>query len=147
MTLTTGAAGDMSNCVEATVGFFGYNRFDSGKIGVSWDFTANAQERIVGKDPALNSNDLTTFKQVLYVDFLQMSCGSGGPIALYDGSGGTLIAALAGVSVGGGNNGMWDFRGDPLVCLTADNTQSLCISSADAMNTGFVKCHWGTVSK
>jgi hypothetical protein len=146
MALTTGSAGDLSNCVEATVGYFGYNRFNSGRIGVSWDYTANADELIVGRDPALNSNDLTTFSQVLHVDYLQMSCGSGGPIALYDGSAGALIAALAGVSVGGGNNGTWDFKGDPLICLTSDGTQSLCISSADAMNTGFIKCHWGPSS-
>ena len=142
MALTTGNAGDMSNCVEATVGYFGYNRFDSGALGVSWDFTANASELIVGKDPALNSNDATTFSNVLSLKYLQLSCGSGGPVALYDGSTGTLIAAIAGVSVGGGNSCTWDFHKDPLMCLTADNTHSLCISSADAMNTGFIKCSW-----
>lgn len=147
MAITSGSAGDMSNCVEATVGFFGYNRFDSGKIGVSWDFTANASERIVGRDPALNSNDLTTFNQVLYVHSVQMSCGTGGPITLYDGSAGSQLITLAGSDMtGGGNSGNWDWRDDPLVCLTAEGTQSLCISSADALNAGFIKFSWGPIS-
>jgi hypothetical protein len=151
MALTTGTkAGDMSGCVEATVGYFGYNRFDSGKIGVSFDYTGGSDERLFGKDVTMMIGDATVFNNALYVEYITLStCGTAGPVALIDGSQGIPIVTLSGsdVSYGNGNSGEWDFKDDPLVCLTADNTDSLCVSSAlDGWVSGYVKCYWGPVS-
>ncbi len=147
MGLTTGQkSGDMSGCVEATIGFFGYNRFDSGKMGISWDYTGGSDERIFGKDPTMNLNDQTSLNNALYLDYIQMSCSTGGPVTLLDGSAGVPVVALACGDTSGGstNSAFWDFRKDPLICLTADSTESLCVSSAvNGYVAGYVKCHWG----
>lgn len=151
MALTSGAKdGDMSGCVEMTVDYFGYNRFNSGKIGVTWDYTGGSDENIIGKDPTIGLDDLTGAlkKQALYVYYLQIAgCASGGPVAICDGSDGAPIVSLAlgdDTASKGANSQVWDFRDDPLICLTADNTQSLCVSSAtNGHIAGYVKCGWG----
>lgn len=156
MALTTGAKdGDMSGCVEMTVDYFGYNRFESGKIGICFDFTGGSDENIIGKDPTMGQGDTTGACKTLalYVDYIQLnacSTGAGGPVAICDGSGGVPFVSLAihDGSLTSSNSASWDFGKDPLVCLTADNTQSLCVSSAaNAYISGFVKCYWGPIPK
>jgi hypothetical protein len=136
------AGGDVSGCLEVSSGYGNLTRFNSGKFGVSFDSTGGADERIWGKDPTVDAT-----KSVLYVDAIQLAaCASGGNVALIDGSGGSPLVTLANsdVSYGGGVREYWDFRDDPLVCLTADNTQSLCVSSTLSGHiSGFVKCWWG----
>ena len=148
MALTTGQKdGDISGCVEMTIRYFGYHRFNSGKMGLSFDYTGASDENLIGKDITLNGNDSTSTSNVLYVDKVQLSCGSCGPVAIFDGSAGAEpIVALAASDVSGvtSNEASWDFGGDPLVCLTGDTTQSLCVSSAaNGHIAGFIKCHWG----
>lgn len=143
MALTTGSAGDISGCIEATVGYFGLNNFNSGRYGISFDFTGD-DERIIGKDPTSVGAG-----NALYIDYVQLAtCGTGavGQVALCDGSGGVPFITLTAHdgTLTSGNVGVWDFKDDPLVCLTADNTQSVCISSAaSAQTSGFIKCYWG----
>lgn len=151
MALTTGTqAGDMSGCVEMTIGYFGYHRFNSGKLGISFDYTGGSDENVIGKDITLNANDTTVTGMVLHIEQVQLSCGSCGPVAIFDGSAGTEpIVALAASDVSGvtSNEGSWDFRGDPLICLTGDTTQSLCVSSAaNGHIAGFIEAWWGPSS-
>ncbi len=149
MALTTGTAGDMSLCVEATVGYFGYHRFESGKIGLTWDFTGGTDELLIGKDPDIVAGDVTVFNNALYLDMIQLAgCASGGNVALYDGSAGdepVMTLAIGDTTdYEGHQSQLWDFRGDALVCLTAESTESLCISSTiNGHISGFLKFAWG----
>ena len=133
-------AADLSGCIEASAGYYGFFRFTTGSIGISFDSTGGTDERIYGKD-STSATDITRAK--FHLEYLQLSCSSG-PIALLDGSeDGTTIAPLA-CGTDSANSGTWDFRDDPLVCLAAENTQSLCISSPDAGHMGgFIKGYWG----
>lgn len=138
MALTTAA--DYSGCIEFTVGYCGFQRFDSGKFAVSFEWSGASGERIYGKDPTL----LGITASVLYVDMIQTSCSSG-HINLYDGSGGTLLpGSIACTSGAAAAVNILDFGKDPLRCLTADTTSSLCVSADNGWVAGFIKCHWGT---
>jgi hypothetical protein len=144
MALTTGP--DISGCCEFTIGYGNMLKFDSGKYGVEFDSTGGVDERIWGKDPtAVNA------KQCLYVEYIHLfGCPTGGPISLTDGSAGARIVTAGGsdVSYSGSSWGLWDFKGDPLICITAEGTQSLCISSTiNGYCGGFLKCWWGPPPK
>jgi len=136
------AGGDVSGCLEVSSGYGNLLRYDSGKFGIQFDSTGGVDERIWGKDPTV---DVTA--QAFYLEYAQLfGCPSGGPISLTDGSGGSKIVTVGGsdVSYGGGSQAVWDFQRDPLKCLTADSTQSLCMSSAaNGYCGGFVKGYWG----
>ena len=137
------AGGDVSGCLEVSSGFGNLLRFNSGKFGIEFDSTGGADERIWGKDPTV---DMTA--QVFYLEQVQLAAGesTGGVISLVDGSGGLKIVTLPNgdISSGGGMIGVWDFRDDPLRCLTADSTQSLCMSSTvNGRCGGFIKGYWG----
>lgn len=154
MALTTGSqAGDMSGCIEMTVGYFGYHRFESGKIGLTWDCTGGTDERLIGKDPTMIAGDTTVFNNALYIDMIQLAgCASGGNVALYDGSGGSepvmTLAIGDTTDYEGHQSEVWDFGRDALVCLTAESTSSLCISSTIGGHiSGFIKCGWGPQPK
>lgn len=138
------AGGDVSGCLETSSGYGNLMRFNSGKYGVSFDCTGGVDERIFGKDPTVDAT-----KAALYVHYIQLAAcgtGGGGPVALCDGSGGDAIVTLAAHegTLTLSNVGFWDFENDPLICLTGDVTQSLCVSSTTSAHiSGFVKCHWG----
>lgn len=139
------AGGDVSGCLEVSSGYGSLTKFSSGHFGISFDCTGGTDERIWAKDPTVDATN-----NACYLEYVQLAaCGTmgGGPIALTDGSGGATIVGLAahdGTLTLNGCFGAWDFRDDPLVCLTADNTQSLCVSStSEAQITGFIKCYWG----
>ena len=139
------AGGDVSGCLEVSSGYGNLVRFNSGKFGVSFDCTGGTDERIWGKDPTVDVTDAA-----LYIEYIQLAtCGTAGgaPVALIDGSAaGQAIVTLAAHdgTLTVSNEGTWDFRDDPIICLTACNTQSVCISStANAQVTGFMKCYWG----
>ena len=140
------ATGDVSACLEVSSGYGNMLRFDSGKFWVTFDSTGGVDERIWGKDPTAVSGT-----QVLYVDMIHLvGCNTGGPIALIDGSGGLPICNLvpSDVSYGSAQGQVWDFGDDALVCLTADNTQSLCVSSTiNGHLAGAFKCWWGSPSQ
>ncbi len=151
MALTAGAnAGDVSGAIEMTIGFFGFNKFNSGKYGLYFDFTGNSAEKLWGKDITMNAGDSTALPQAFFLEYLQMNCGTGTGMAMLDGSAGTEIARLNQVdasNAGGGLHGVWDWRDDPLICLTADNTTTtLCVSAGNGFVSGYVKGYWGSVS-
>ena len=133
------AGGDMSGCLEMTTGYGNFFRFNSGKIGVSWDCTGGTTERIYGKDPTTDATN-----QAFYLEYAQLTCASGSA-AYYDGSAGSLLLQImvSDVSPSGCNNSVWDFRPDALACLTADGTQSICVSAANGHVSGFIKGYWG----
>jgi len=142
MALTTGADG--SGCLEVTVGYGNMMRFDSGKYGIEFDSTGGVDELIWGKDP---TSCVTA--SVFFLEYVQLASRdiTGGGISLTDGSLGMKIVSLGDgdASGGGPTNGVWDFRGDPLRCLTAESTQSLCMSSTiNGHICGFVKGYWGS---
>ena len=144
------ADGDVSGCLEVSSGYGNFMRFNSGKYGVAFDSTGGTDERIFGKDPTMNLDDATYVGgNSLYLYYVQLAgCASGGNIALIDGSGvGQAIVTLAIGDItptSGHQSEVWDFRDDPLICLTADNTQSLCVSSTiNGHISGFIKCGWG----
>jgi len=141
------ATGDVSSCLEASSGYGNMLKFDSGKYWVTFDSTGGVDERIWGKDPTAVYG-----KSALYVDLIQLGCcATAGPIALIDGSGGLPICNLVGSDVSTSDCGpseVWDFGDDALVCLTADNTQSLCVSSTiNGHLAGAFRCWWGPAPK
>jgi hypothetical protein len=139
MALTTGA-GEVSACLEMTIGYGSVYRFDSGRIGISFDFTGNSQEKIWAKDPTS-----VTGNQVWYLEYLSFGCSSG-TVNVYDGSAGAFMFGLQvpiEASASGSAEIQHDFKDDPLVCLTTDNTQSICISATNGFTHGFFKGYWG----
>lgn len=131
---------DMSACVEFSAGYFGYFRTTTGHIGLSFDCTGDTQRALICKDP---TGDWT--RSVFYLEFLQLGCSSTS-LRVYDGSGGQFIAGILASDISGGymNWGIWDFRDDPIRCLTACNTSGICISSGDGYVNGFLQGYWGT---
>lgn len=139
--------GDFSGCLEVSSGYGNMLRFDSGKYGVAFDTTGGVDERIWGKDPTC-----CVTGSALYIDLIQMTgCATSGPCALIDGSGGEAIVSLANSDAsygGGGLSGIWNFGNDPLICMTAESTSSLCLSSTvNGHIAGFFRCWWGPPPK
>lgn len=132
-------AADFSGCIEMTAAYVNYYNFPSGKIGVAWDCTGDADENIYGKDPT-SATDIT--RAVFHLEYCQLSCGSTERVRLLDGSTGNIIAGIASACQAGAA-GEWNFKDDPLRCLTGDVTLSLCISAQDGYNSGFIKGYWG----
>jgi len=132
---------DMSGCLEVTSGYGNYLRFDSGKFGIFFDGTGDAVERIWGKDPTA---DVTGAVCLLHK--VHLSCATSASIGLFDGSGGGGIVRLRSseLTATAGATEMWDFEDDPIVCLTAENTQSLSVCAGDGLVSGFLKVSWGT---
>jgi len=138
---------DMSGCCEFTVGYGNFLHFNSGKYGIEFDSTGGTDERIFGKDPT--NADIT--KSAFWLEYIQLTAGdsSGGALSVMDGSTGLKIVTLpAGdSSYSGGLSQVWDFKDDPIACLTADATYSLCMSSTvKGFCGGFIKGYWGPVS-
>ena len=136
-------ANDVSGCLEMTAGYGFFNRFDSGLYGVGFDCTGNGTERIWGKDPTACVTGSSC-----YLHYLVLTCGSA-TADLVDGSGGSKIfgaMAIADATAPSGNTAVYDFRGDPLVLLTAENTQSLCVTASNGRVQGFMKLSWGPTS-
>ena len=112
-------------------------RFLSGRLGYGFDQTAvNGTEPIflkVGDDSA----------KTFHVEYIQLACGSGALVSLFDGSAGTAIINTMQCSSGTTYSQSWDFRDDPILVLK-DSTGSLCISaSANGIVQGVVKGYWG----
>ncbi len=136
------AGGDLSGCIEFSASYVGYYRFNSGRIGVSFDCTGDEVKAIIGKDPTV---DLTA--QAFYLEQLKMNCGSC-QANLYDGSGGQFLVGIGSdntAALGGSIDCAWNQ--DPLVCLTAESTQGICLSSDDGRVSGFIKGYWGPAPK
>ena len=137
-------AADLSGCLEVSTGYGNLLRFNSGHFGIEFDSTGGVDERIWGKDPTA-----CVTGAVFYLEYVQLSTGdsTGGTVSLVDGSAASvkIVTLQSGdVSYGSGMSGVWDFRDDPLRCLTACNTQSLCMSSTiNGRCGGFIKGYWG----
>lgn len=129
---------DISGCLEITIGYGNLLKFDSGRYGIFWDYTGESQEVIWGKDPTC-----CVTGACFYLQQLGLSCATNDqPVAVFDGSGGAQLVRLSCGSLSG-NSQTWDFEGDPLVCLTGDNTQSLSICAGDGFVNGYFKGFWG----
>ena len=122
-------------------------KFDSGKFGTA--FAAVATEASVSHLFEFSDavgGDNTAARMSCYVSYLQMSCNSAGRPHLRDGSAGTSIVAsqpASDVTIQSYSQA-WDFRDDPLVCLTADGTSVLAVDmTAGGAYQGFVKYHFG----
>ena len=122
--------------------------FDSGKFGTA--FAAVATEASVShlfEFSDVIGGDNTAARMSCYVSYIQMSCNSAGRPHLRDGSSGTSIVASqppSDVTIPQGYSQAWDFRDDPLVCLTADGTSVLAVDMTVAgAYAGFVKYHFG----
>lgn len=112
--------------------------FLSGKSGVS--FYATATEASVSL--LVDAADFSTAS--VYVDLIQLSCSSAGGPAIYDGSSGDSITGRLACGTEVFHSQVWDFRDDPIQCLGADTTDTLCVSMAGAgPYQGFMKYHWG----
>ena len=126
---------DISDCYEFTTAYSGFNKFNTGKIGVGFDFTGVSSEKIISKP-----GDFT--KAALYLEKVSLACGTNTFVNLVDGSTGSSILGLPGGSAGA-NSGEWDFEKDPMKVLEAESTSSLCVSAWNGYVTGFVKAYWG----
>ncbi len=82
-----------------------------------------------------------------YVDYVQMSCNSAGRPHIKDGSAGSSLVGSQPPSdvTQQAYSQSWDFRSDPLVCLTAaDNTSVLAVDMTVAgAYTGYIEYHIG----
>jgi len=137
--------GDISGCFEISSGYGNFYKFDTGKTGpwgVYFDNSGDGVERIWAKDPTYDAT-----KSVLKLYYVHLSCTTAVSVGLFDGSDGEGIVRLRTSDVtyaNTGNSEVWDFRDDPLVCMTAENTKSLSVCAGDGWVSGFVKVGWGT---
>lgn len=122
-------------------------RFASGKYGVT--FRAVATEASVThlfeySDAAGDNTVGLPF--VCNVEYMQLSCGTGGNAHILDGSAGKTLVAVLGDTSDTAYSETWDWRDDPLVCLTtADNTSVLCVDMTEAgAYQGFIKYSFGS---
>ena len=111
--------------------------FLTGKHGVTFDSTAvNGTEKIIIKDSSAQS---------IWLEYIQLACGSGASLALYDGSAGKEIIGTVACSSQTLFNQAWDFKEDPIqtgVDISAGG--AVCISAAaDGMVHGFIKYYKG----
>lgn len=129
------------------------NKFLGGKLGTSFQSLATevSVSHLFEFSTAVGG-DNTRAKFSCYIDYIQMSCNTAGRPHLRDGSiGGSLVGsqppALDTTNDPGSQSYSqeWDFRDDPLVCLTAvDNTSTITIDMTSAgAYSGFVKYHFG----
>lgn len=133
---------DMSKNVEMTSGYSNLYWMSSGKMFLEFDASGGSSERVLCKDPTSGSQTGNCF----YIETFDMFCQSGN-VNIYDGSAGVKLFQVlcpANVDASRGNR-FWskDFRPDALKCLTADNTQSLCISAANGFWTGHLTGWFG----
>ncbi len=124
------------------------NKFDSQKFGTSFQSVATeASASHLFEFSTAVGGDNTAAKMSCFIDTIQMSCNSAGRPHLRDGSaGGSLVGSQPPSDVTNQSYSQtWDFRDDPLVCLTAvDNTSTITIDMTVAgAYTGFVKYHFG----
>lgn len=142
------AGGDASGCLEMSSGYGNFFEFDTGKTGrwgVEFDCTGDGVERIWGKDPTFDAS-----ASCLLLYYAQLSCSTSVSVGLFEGSDGGAIVRLRTSDVtyaNTGNSQVWDFRDDPLVCMTAENTKSLSVCAGDGYISGFVKVGWGSKSE
>ena len=126
----------------------GTTRFDSGKYGTSFQAVATEASVTHLFEYSAFAGDATAGNRFsCYVDLIQMSCNTAGRPHLRDGSSGdSLVGSQPPSDVTMQSYSQtWDFRDDPLICLTAaDNTSVLAIDMTVAgAYTGFVKYHIG----
>ncbi len=132
---------DISTNVEMTAAYCNFYRTDLGRFALEFDSSGAASERILAKDPTGGSQAGNCF----HLEILKLVCTSG-EVRLFDGSGGVSIFEIPGIvemSRGRDTPFSLDFRPDSLRCLTADNTQSLCISAGNGFWSGFVTGWFG----
>ncbi len=124
----------MATC---TTGDFTFNTGHQGVSFYSVATEATVTLLIEAGDHSLNA---------CFIDYIQLSCASGGLPAIYDGSGGSSVTGRLCCGTGTFQSQDWDFRDDPLVCLGGDNTQTICVSASTAgLYQGFIKYHWGSI--
>ena len=129
--------GEWSKTVDAT-GFFGYNQTLNGQMSVEFEVTAiPVAGWILGK--STDVPDLS--RQVFYLTEIWLSCGTS-TVRIFDGSTGDAIVGLSCAS-SGATSQHWDFRHNPLLCLTADSTTYLCVSSNGINASGHINGYWG----
>ncbi len=129
----------------------GTTRFNSGKYGTSFQTTATEASVSHLFEYSTFAGDNTTGNPFsCYIDYIQMGCNTAGRPHIRDGSGGNSLigSQLPTVDTTDAPGSQsysqeWDFRGDPLVCLTAaDSTSTIIIDMTSAgFYSGFVK-YW-----
>jgi hypothetical protein len=136
-------ATDFSGCIEMTAAYANFHYLRDRNFVISFDCTGNGNDLVYGKD-STTATDIT--KSTFFLEEFQLSCTSGGSyIGIYDGSGGSEIMHPIYCVSGKGGHQTWNFEKEPLRCLTAESTQSLCISATqNGFITGYIKGHWGT---
>ncbi len=83
-------------------------------------------------------------KAACYIEYVQLTCASYSA-KIYDGSAGGALEGMCFTT--SQVNQVWDFKDDPLVWLTDDNTESICVSCGGAgLYSGFIKYYWGPKS-
>lgn len=127
---------DLSKCVEASAGYYSYMQTSLGHIIVQFDGTGNDYERIYGKDPTC-----CVTQSVFYLEYFQINCATGG-VSLLDGSNYSSIFGDFRDS-SSPRKESWDFRKDPLRCLTGCFTESLSIAVNNGFYQGILMGYWG----
>lgn len=132
---------DLTDCVDFSSSYVNFNRLDHGGFVVTADCTGDTQSCFVSKATGFTAN-------AFYLEYLQLGCTSTSA-RIYDGSAGAIIASCLGSDVSGVSfpTTTSDFRPNALVCLTADSTVGLCLSSGDGFTWGRVQGYWGPKPK
>lgn len=137
---------DFSDNFEVSSGYGNFYRYESGKFGIYFDNSGEGVERIWSKEADTTLN-------VCLLHYIHLSCSTTVAVGLFDGSDGEGIVGIkTGDDAGDTSAPMhasqtWDFRDDPLVCLTADTTKSISVCAGDGWVSGFIKVSWGTRPK
>lgn len=114
--------------------------FNSGKWGHSFYCVATEASVTLIVDAADHS------QSAAYIEYIQLSCSSGSLPAIYDGSAGSSVTGRLTCGTGAFTSQEWDFKDDPVVCLGADDTETICVSvSAAGPYQGFIKGYWGPI--
>jgi len=133
---------DFSANYELSSGYGGYHLFESGKFGIYFDCSGDGVERIWSKEAD------TTLNACL-IHYIHLSCATSAGVGLFDGSDGEGIVKLrtSDATATGGLTETWDFRDDPLVCMTSDTTKSISVCAGDGWVSGFIKVSWTPLPK
>lgn len=134
---------DFSANYEVSSGYGGYHLFESGKFGIYFDCSGDGVERIWSKEADTTQN-------VCLLHYVHLSCTTVASVGLFDGSDGDGIVRLRTSDVtyvSQGNSQTWDFKDDPLICMTSDNTKSISVCAGDGWVSGFIKVSWAPLQK
>ena len=78
-----------------------------------------------------------------YLEKFTFNCMSGTSATIHDGSTGRRLFGTYACPSNASTCVSYDFDDDPLICLTADSTDGICVSAGAGGYSGIIKGYWG----